>query len=154
MTDTAWLRWKLEDPFDADEDTNTYIFVPNPNTMTSIHSGKTITATATMGVDGAQVMFEGATPPMQWTFGGDILTAVQYEMLRSWVEGPSPGVVGPPRNNWVYITDHYGRKMKVYLVKFNPTGKRAVGKAWRHTYTIDAYIIGKPSAATVGEVGA
>lgn len=135
----AYLRWTLTDP------AGTYTFNPNPNQMTTPFPARNISMQMTTAVDGQVLLFEGAKTPAQWTFGGDCMTAAQYEVLRSWVYDR----VG----RRVTVTDHYGRAIVCVLVKFDPVPKRAVGRYWRHTYEISAVVV-RVGAPTVGEVPA
>lgn len=136
---TAFKRWTISDA------TETYTFTVNPNAMTSPFPERNILLKATTAIDGQVILMEGARAATNWTFSGDILDHTQYEALRSWVLDR----VG----RRVVVADHFGRNLVCVLTKFDPTPKRAVGRYWRHTYTISAIVI-SVGAATVSEVPA
>jgi len=136
----AYKRWELRD-----SSGDVYVFVPNPNQMTSPFPNRNVTMQSTTAVDGKVLLFEGTSQPVQWTFGGDIQDHEQYEALRQWVYDR----VG----RRVRVYDHFGRRITCVLTRFDPTPVRSVGKYWRHTYEITA-IVTKVGAPTVGEVPA
>lgn len=133
----AFKRWILSDA------NGSYTFPNNPNAMTSPFGARNISTKVSTAVDGQVLLFEGNRSPVEWTFSGDILDHELYESLRSWVYDR----IG----RRVTITDHYGRAIIAVLTKFDPTPKRAVGKYWRHTYTVTAVVV-RVGAPTVGEV--
>ncbi len=135
----AFKRWTF---YDAN---GSYLFPNNPNAMTSPFGERNIAWKTTTAVDGQVLLFEGARQPVEWTFSGDILDAVHYEALRSWVYDR----IG----RRVTVTDHFGRGITCILRRFDPTPQRAVGRYWRHTYTIAAIVISVGSP-TIGEVPA
>lgn len=133
------LRWKLTDPYTGD----VYTFYPNPNEMTSPFPTRSVQAKTVTSPAGQVIFTEGARTPAEWSFGGDILDPTQYEALRAWVYDR--------RGRRVVVSDHYGRRIICVLTQFDPTPKRAIGKYWRHTYTISALVV-SVGAPTVGEV--
>lgn len=137
----VFKRWTLTDPYTGD----VYTFPNNPNKMTSPFPEKALTSLTTTAVGGQALVWEGATPPTSWSFGGSILDAAHYEALRSWVY---------EHQGRLLVTDHFGRGIVCVLRSFKPEPKRAVGRYWRHEYTIEALIFGQPGAPTVGEVPA
>lgn len=136
----VYKRWELHDSTG-----DSYVFVPNPNKMTTPFPTRNITMQSTTAVDGKVLLFEGTAQPVQWTFGGDIQDHVQYEALRSWVYDRTG------RRVWLF--DHFGRRITLVLTGFAPEPVRAVGKYWRHGYTVTAIVI-KVGAPSVGEVPA
>ena len=132
-------RWKLTDPYTS----ATYTFHPNPNAMTSPFPERNLTTRVTTAVDGAVLTIEGNRIPKDWTFSGDILEHVQYEALRAWVYDRT--------GRRVIVSDHFGRDIVCVLRNFDPTPKRAIGRYWRHTYTITAMVV-SVSAPTLEEV--
>lgn len=134
----VYKRWVLSD---GSEDS--YTFQPNPNAMSSPFPERSITTKVTTAVDGQVLLMEGMATPATWTFSGDILDHTQYEALRSWVYDR----VG----RRVVVTDHFGRRIVCVLIKFDPVPKRAVGRYWRHTYTISAVVVsvGDPAVSEV-----
>lgn len=115
----------------------TYTVPMNPESMQSLFSERQVTGKATLA--GRVLLTEGVQPPTQWQFSGQILDADHYEALRHWVYDIKQRVV---------ITDHFGRKIQCVLTSFAPEPKRAVGRYWRHTYTVKALVlsVGAPSA--------
>ncbi len=138
------LRWRLQDPADATPD-GVYEFPWNPNKMTSPFPARQLTAKATTAIDGQVLLWEGATMPANWTFGGAIKDAAHYEALRSWVYD---------RQGRLLVHDHFGRMLVVVLKEFKPDPgeKMRVGRYWYHTYTVDAVVL-SISAPTVGDGG-
>lgn len=121
-------RWKFTDLATG----NTYIVPMNPNTMTGIFPDKTITVETTTAVDGQVLLFQGATKPTQWQFGGEIFDQAHHEALRHWTYDI---------HNRIQIEDHFGRPLIVVLENFSAIPKRANGKYWRHTYTIKGLLL-------------
>lgn len=140
----AHLRWRFEDPYDSDPETNSYTFPINPNQMSSPFPEKAISAMTTTAIGGVPLVWQGNTPPKSWTFGGEILDAAHYEALRSWTYD---------RNRRLYLFDHFGRRLILVMQSFDPAPKRAVGRYWRHTYTCTALVL-SVGAPTVAEVPA
>ena len=68
----AHLRWKFEDPSDVDPDTRTYLLRPNPDRISSPFPARAVTHEGTTAIDGQVLMWEGVTPPTEWTFEGTI----------------------------------------------------------------------------------
>lgn len=135
----VYKRWKLEDSGGS------YTFTLNPKTMTSPFGQRNIVLKYTTAIDGQVVLMEGNRQVPEWTFSGNILDAEHYEALRSWVYDRL--------GRRVTLSDHFGRRIVCVLTKFDPTPKRAVGKYWRHEYTITAIVI-SVGAPTVSEVPA
>lgn len=133
-------RWRFEDPADANPATRTYTFAISPDTMSSPFGTRSVTFEGTTAVDGQPIMWETQMPPTQFTFGGQILDDAHYEQLRAWTYD---------RQGRLFLYDHFGRRMIVTLTKFDPTPKRAIGRYWRHTYTITAFVYAI-TAPTVG----
>ena len=133
----AHRRWTFQDS------TETYTMEKNPNRMTSPFPQRNVQAMGTTAVGGQPRLYEGSIAPYEWTFGGDIMSAVQYEALRRWVYD---------KKGLVRVSDHFGRVFNVILTNFDATPKRGVGKYWRHEYTIKCLVMKAPSVATVGEV--
>lgn len=141
----AFKRWKFIDPYDTNPATREYVFPINPKTMSDPFPRKNITSATTTAVGGKALLFEGNTPPHEWQFGGSILDADHYEALRSWTYD---------RRNRIIVEDHFGRQFTCVLTQFSPEPKRAVGRYWRHEYQVSGYVLGTPTAPTVGEVPA
>jgi hypothetical protein len=128
----SFLRWRFEDPYDPYL-SNTYEFAINPNAMTSPFPRRNITAKATTAINGRTLLTEGQRQPAEWTFSGDFLEANHYEALRSWVLDR----VG----RRLFLYDHFGRKLTVVPLQFNPTPKRVIARYWRHTYEITCLVL-------------
>lgn len=136
----AVQRWRFEDPADPDPDTRFYTFAINPNEMSSPFGERAITYEGTTAADGQPIMWEAQTPPTKWTFSGGILNHAHYEALRHWTYD---------RQGRLFLWDHFGRRLTVSLVNFEPTPKRAIGRYWRHEYTMTAWVYAI-TAPTVG----
>jgi len=139
---SAFRRWKFVDPYDTNPATREYVFPWNPNTMSSPFAPRAITALTTTAVNGQALVWEGNRTPVQWTFGGTCRDSEQYEALRAWTL---------ERNSRIWLYDHFGRRLVVNLMGFDPTPKRAVGRYWLHEYTITALVleVGPPSVGDV-----
>ncbi len=135
----VFKRWVLSDS------AGSYTFITNPNAMTTPFAERNIVLKATTAIDGQAILMEGCRQPQVWTFSGDILQHEHYEALRAWVYDRL--------GRRVVISDHFGRRIVCVLTKFDPIPKRAIGRYWRHTYTVTAIVIsiGRP---TVNEVPA
>ena len=135
------LKWTFTDHATGD----VYTFRVNPNQMSSPFPVRNIQSQATTALNGQPILYEAAAPPREWTFGGAILTGVQYEELRSWAVD---------RKGWITVTDHYGRRLTGVFTQFDPSPRRGVGRYWYHDYTIHMLLTGSVSAPTVQEVPA
>ena len=138
-------RWRIVDPTDVDPATREYVFRPGPNKMSSPFPTRAITTSSSSAPGGQPIVWEGPTPPVEWTFSGSILSKAQYEMLQSWVY---------ERGGHVWIYDHFGRRLDVVLKEFSPEPPERMknGKYWYHRYTIKAVVF-SISKATVDEKG-
>lgn len=133
-------RWIFEDPVTAE----TYVVAINPERMTSPFPQKNMRIASATARSGEPLVAEGTTPPAQWSFAGHILDDAHYEALRTWV-------YDHPRRIW--ITDHFGRRLNVYLLSFDVEPRRGGNRYWRHYYTISALVY-ETTAPTVGLTGA
>lgn len=135
-------QWRFVDPYDTNPATRQWTFPINPREMTSPFPRKNVTALTTTAVNGQALLYEGNTPPHEWTFGGSVLTMAQYEDMRRWVY---------QRRNRIHVYDHFGRRITCVLTGFNPTPRRSVGKYWRHDYEVSALVV-EITEPTVGEM--
>lgn len=110
----------------------TYTPPLNPNAMTSLFPSRKITTQTATGVGGQVLMFEGNTPPQDWTFQGNILDEAHFEALRHWTYDIKQRI---------QITDHFGRPIVCVLTDFDAVPKRSVGVYWRHTYSVKAIVV-------------
>lgn len=131
-------RWIYTDPYVPE----TYTVPINPREMGSLFAEKPVTSRQTSARDGQALLFEGSAPPAPWTYSGTILDSAHYAELLRWSQ----------KGNRITITDHYGRVIPIYLVRFDPTPKRSMGKPWRHEYTMSALVLGAPSAPHPSEL--
>jgi len=137
----AVLRWRLQDPANPGDE---YTFPISPNRMSSPFPQRLVTTKGTTAVDGQVLLWEGATEPTNWEFGGAILNAAHYEALRSWVYD-KPGRM--------FLWDHFGRRYDLVFKEFKPEAERMkVGRYWYHGYTITALVV-SISAPTIGDGG-
>lgn len=141
----ALQRWKMVDPTDTDPATREYTFWPSPNKMSSPFPARALTVSSSSAPGGQPLVWEGPRPTVEWSFGGSILNAAQYEALRSWVY---------ERDGHIWVYDHFGRRHDAVLKEFNPEAPERMknGRYWYHTYTIKATVF-STSAPTVDENG-
>jgi len=125
---TPVLRWRFVDPAVPEE----WTVLLNPNQMSSIFPQKTIDISATTAVDGQPLVSEGAAKPVSWTFQGVILEAEHYDGFVKWYA----------KRKRVYLFDHYGRRLTIYMVAFDPTPRRSGAYPFRHDYQVTAIIYG------------
>ena len=140
-------RWKFQDPalnnvwLPPDRLWEWEWTVPiNPREMSSPFPEKNVSVRQTSALDGRALLFEGSTPPANWTFSGAILDAEHYKRLQLWSE----------KRNRIRITDHFGRTIVCYLLQFDPEPVRAPGRYWRHNYSMSALVLEKPTEPVVG----
>lgn len=126
-----FLRWKFVDPYDPTLNA-TFEFPRNPNQMGTPFPRRNITATGVTAINGRTIAIEGQAAPTEWTFGGNIHNSTHYEELRSWVYGR--------RGRKVFLYDHFGRRLTIVPLLFNPIPKRTPSQYWRHTYEITALV--------------
>lgn len=129
------MRWALYDPHNGES----WIMPINPREMSSPFPEKAVSLRQTTAIDGRALLFEGSSTVPDWTFSGRILTADHYAQLLYWSQ----------KRNRITITDHFGRIIPCYLLKFDPTPKRAINRYWSHDYTMTAMVLEAPSAPTV-----
>lgn len=129
--------WKFIDPTMTGI-ASTYEFDVNPNAMTSPFPERNIAVRSSTALDGKPLLFEGPTAPVEWSFSGNCLTAVQYDALRFWVYDKL--------GHRVIVEDHFARRIECVLKKFDPTPRRDIHRYWHHTYTINALVVkvGRP----------
>lgn len=130
----AHLRWKFEDPADANPATRVYTFYRNPNTMSSPFPVRSLTHAGTTAPNGQVLLWEGVMTPTTWQFGGPTWNAAHHEMLRSWVYD---------RQGRKYVYDHFGRRLTVVFQQFSfePPEKPRYGRYWWGQYTIEAIVL-------------
>jgi hypothetical protein len=129
----AVRRWVFHDPYINE----TYTVPINPREMTSPFAEANITVRASTAVDGQVLLFQGQTPPANWSFTGAILDYGHYAAFEKWASDE--------RRRRIRITDHYGRVLECVLLSFEPTPKRALGRPWRHEYTMKALVTKRPT---------
>ena len=131
----AVLRWVFDDG------TEEWTVPINPNEMTSPFPTKNVSVQGTVRVTGKPIVFEGNIRPAEWQFSGVILDSDHYSKLLAWAN----------KRRRIWITDHFGRLLDVYLTGFKPTPKRSQ-RYWRHDYEITALVfsVGDPSPAVEG----
>lgn len=142
-------RWHFYDPaleyerpnLSADSMWHLEWTVPiNPREMSSPFPEKSVTIRQTTALNGQVLLYEGSSPPANWTFSGAILDWEHYWRLQVWSS----------KGNRIVITDHFGRDIVCYLTRFDPSPKRAIGRYWRHEYTMSALVLETPTQPTVG----
>jgi hypothetical protein len=123
------IAWRWEDPTEG-----TVEFMSlNPNEGASPTYAKTLTkeTTTAPGGRGSVLIYEGADPPIEFSFTGTILTQQQYEFLeRAW-----------SKRHLLMLTDDLGRIFTLYLQNFTPRRVRSATYPWRHTYDATAVVV-------------
>lgn len=108
----------------------------NPYEMGSINTPKNVTAKPTVAANGNVLLVEGSATPQAWSFSGSILDYQHYEDLLAWFD----------KRQRLYLDDHFGRRLTIYIVDFAPIPKRRRNRYWSHDYTVQAYILARPTA--------
>jgi hypothetical protein len=123
------IAWRWEDPTEG-----TVEFMSlNPNEGASPTYAKTLTkeTTTAPGRQGSVLIYEGADPPIEFSFSGAILTQEQYEFLE----------IAWNKRHLLMLTDDLGRVFTLYLVTSNPKRVRSATYPWRHTYDASAVVV-------------
>jgi hypothetical protein len=118
-------RWQIYDPVVHD----TYHFIHNPATMTSLAQPHTTKSLAVSPIDGKVRSQRLPDKPFVWSFSGKVRSSADYAALLAWVNRP----------NRLHLTDHFGRVHDVLGQHFSPTPveKSGSGNLWLFAYTID-----------------
>lgn len=127
-------RWKLTEVANP---AVTWTMPINPYEMGSIFAPKNITSRPVLAANGSALLFEGSPDAHPWSFAGSILDYQHYEDLLRWFD----------KRQRVYLDDHFGRRLTVYIADFSPTPKRRRNRYWSHDYEVQAYILKRPTAA-------
>lgn len=126
-------RWKFQDP-DTTRFTpiaqREYTFPVNPREMTSLYADRTVTARATTG--GGVVVYEGSSPPKEWTFSGIVYSFEQHEAMRNWLL---------EKKKRLFVFDHFGRRITFYPVSLELRPKRDIKRYWSHEYRASGLVI-------------
>lgn len=135
MSTPTVQRWVFTDPTDG-ADPATYTVALNPNKMSSPYAApRAITIKTTTSVGGQPLIWEGQTPPTEWTFSGTILDQAHFDALNVWRE----------KTSVTTITDHYGRTWTVYWEDFQATPSPASAFPYKHDYTAKVLVLGGPT---------
>jgi hypothetical protein len=118
-------RWSLDDGAG-----DVYSFEVNPNEMSSPWEDINVVASVTTA--GNFLLTQGSRQAKQFTFSGVLLTKDQYDVMVTWLQ----------KKRRVYLIDHFGRRLIVFLTSFNPTPKRRVG--WKHQYEMTMLVLSEP----------
>lgn len=135
------LRWVIVDPYDPNPLTNTYHFPRNPSEMSSPLPERAVSSMTTSA--GKTLLYEGATPPKQWTFSGPILDKQQFLDLQKWVY---------TKKRRLNLTDHFGRIISLVFTAVEMTPKRRVNYYYSHDYVVTALVL-SVGPATVPPTG-
>lgn len=127
-------RWKLTEYANPAE---TWTMPINPYEMGSIIAPKNVSAKPVLSSNGASLLFEGSREPQPWSFSGAILDYQHYEDLLRWFD----------KRQRVFLDDHFARRLTIYIVDFAPIPKRRRNRYWSHDYTVQAYILKRPTAS-------
>lgn len=117
---TGVVKWTLRDPNTSE----TYRFPINPDSMTPL--GPVRNLSHSRSLHGGITTLEGARLQRDLDFSGVIRTQAMYDALVRWASKSVP----------VELTDHVGRRFRVYIYDFDPTDRSPVPRArnrWRYT---------------------
>jgi hypothetical protein len=108
---------------------DSYTFVRNPASMTSLAGPHTTKSLATSPIDGKVRALRTPDHPFAWSFTGKLRTKAEYDAFTDWVNRP----------NRVLLTDHFGVTHQVLMQRFSPTPVEKSGghNPWLFAYTID-----------------
>lgn len=127
-------RWRFDDL--AGE---VYTVPLNPNKMSKVQSSRNIITKVTTAVSGQTLFFEGQRSPEAWSFSGVLLDKDHYFALEHWVYDKGR----------ITIVDHFNRTLSVVLYDFDATPKAAMGKYWKHDYSVKGYLYDVDSTAAI-----
>lgn len=126
-----YARWTFDDGMG-----DIYQFRVNPNEMSSPWEDINVTASGTVAPDGGILLVEGARQVKEFTISGVVLSEGQYFEMIAWKN----------KRRRVYLTDHFGRRMVVFIKSFNPTPKRRT--SYLHQYDMVMLILGEMTNST------
>lgn len=121
------VRWEFFDGSISE----TYTWEINPREGGSPQYEKNIIYENTSAPSGKTLIFEGQDRPAELEWSGVILSQAHYDTLLTWFE----------KRRQIRLTDDLGRVMWIYITAFLPTRKRAVGRPYKHEYTMRATIL-------------
>lgn len=120
-------RWTLDDGAG-----DVYTFVVNPNAMSSPWLDVPVTASGTTAPGGAILLTEGARTAKEMTISGVLLDQMQHDILAAWLN----------KRRRVYLTDHFSRRMIVFIKAYNPVPKRRT--SWKHDWEMTLLVLAQP----------
>lgn len=120
-------RWIFDDALGT-----TYSFAVNPNEMSSPWFDNNVQASPTVAPDGGFILTEGPRAAKELTLSGVILAQAQYVEMVAWLK----------QRKRVYLTDHFNRRMIVFVRTFEPTPLRRT--TWKHSYSMTLIVLTEP----------
>jgi len=123
------VRWVLTHPATSE----TWTMPINPNQADSPFQKKEVkTAHGTRaGLDRIR-LFQTASAPTEWNFGGVIRTKSHYDDLVHWAK----------KTDEVRVSDHLGRTFEVIIKQFAPVDRPPTGSTpWRLTYKMTCLVL-------------
>lgn len=128
-------RWVFNDPTTG-ADPATYTVPLNPDKMSSpFLAPRNLTVKTTTSVGGQPLVWEGQTPPTEWTFSGTCLDSDHLEAMITWRQ----------KTAITTITDHFNRTWQVYWMDFQPVAAGSTQWPNKHTYTAKVLVLGGPT---------
>lgn len=122
----AVVRWHFFDPETSDD----YELEVNPNEGGTPGRNRRYTYKATAG--GRTLVYQAEEEPKKYSISGAILTEAQLDSFNDWFD----------KERQIRITDDLGRQFWVVFESFQPRRQKTVTAPWRHTYTLEATVIG------------
>lgn len=133
------VRWQFIDYQQSDP---SYSFETNPNVMDTPHRQDSLTVTArsaSVPLDvtknaGTARVIQGKLVPLDWTFGGVVLSRSQYLAFNAWLH----------KGRRIHIVDHFDRTWAVLLTGIDwQEAKKTPNYPWRFHYTFHGLLYGR-----------
>lgn len=122
------IKWLWDDG-----DGHTWVMDHNPDRMLSVIRSKILTAERTTSGTGQHIIWQGATPAVDWGFSGTVLSQSEFEELEFFYN----------LNRKFYITTH---RNKTYIVTFKSldvTPRKNGANFWTFDYNASVYLFGE-----------
>lgn len=121
-------KWQFYDPTDM----TVWTFPINPDKHDSLLAPRTFSFDHTSSPLGQHLVFEAMSKPKQWKCSGSLLTLADVEALSAW-----------RKPYLVYLTDDFGRNLRVRVLNVQTKPVRSVDYPELHTYTITCILYGR-----------
>jgi hypothetical protein len=119
---SAWL-WD-------DANGHTWVMPKNPDRMTSVIKPKVLLREHTVSGQGQDIIWQGPTPAVDWSFQGTITTEQEYQELEYFYN----------LDRKFYITTHRNKTYIVTVRNFDPRPRRNGNNFWTFDYTVDCIL--------------